>query len=59
VRREVVVVALEPVAGDPEPRRELVQLLEAVVADQVAPVPERQPGMRVLAELVDQDQSRD
>jgi histidine ammonia-lyase len=56
VRRQVVVVALEAMAGYPELRREGVQLLEALVADEVAPVPERQQGVRILAELVDQDQ---
>jgi hypothetical protein len=50
------VVALEAMAGYSELRREGMQLLEALVADEVAPVPERQQGVRILAELVDQDQ---
>jgi len=55
VRREVVVIALEPVAGDPEARGERVKLLEIRVADEVTPVPERQSRVRVFAQLVDQD----
>jgi hypothetical protein len=53
VGREVVVVALEAMARDPELRRERVQLLEVHVARHVAPVLERQPDVGVLDELVD------
>ena len=57
VRGHVVVVALEAMAGDAHPGGERVQLVEALVADEMAPVPERQPRMGVIAELVDEDQS--
>jgi hypothetical protein len=57
VGRQVVVVALEAVSRYPESSGECVQLVEALVADEVAPVPERQRGVRVFLELVDQDQS--
>lgn len=59
LRRKVVVVALESVARDPEARREPVQLLEARVADEVAPVREGQARVGVRAQLVDQDRHGD
>ena len=55
VRRQVVVIALEAMAGDADLRREGVELVEAVVGHEMAPVPERQPDVRVLAQFVDQD----
>src|SRR5690349_14295079 len=58
VAREVVVVALEAMAGDADAGGERVQLVEARVADQMAPVPERQRRVRVLAQLVDEDGHR-
>jgi hypothetical protein len=42
-------------ARDADLGREGVQLVEAVIGHEMAPVPERQPGVRVLAQLVDQD----
>jgi hypothetical protein len=56
-RGQVVVVALEPVPRDAQPRGERVQLPEALVADHVAPVLEREPGVRVGPQLVDEDQA--
>ena len=55
VRRQVVVVALEPRAPQPQPRRERVQLLELPVRGHVAPRRERERDAGVLAQLVDQD----
>jgi hypothetical protein len=49
MRGQVVVVALEEAARDPELRGERVQLLEGRVGDEVRPVPERQARVRVLA----------
>ena len=49
-------ITLEAVAGDPKSLGENVQLLEAVVANHMAPVLEGEPGVRVGAELVDEDQ---
>src|SRR3954463_14869763 len=54
VRREVVVVALEALARDAQRGGEGVELVEALVAHHVAPVLDRPPDVRVLAELVDQ-----
>ena len=46
-------IALEAMAGDPELRRERVQLVEADVAGHVAPVLERQLHVLVRHQLVD------
>ena len=51
-------VALEAMARDADAAGERVQLLEARVADEMAPVPERQRRVRVLAQLVDEDGHR-
>src|SRR3954453_18749746 len=55
VRGQVVVVALEALARDAQRGREGVELVEALVADHVAPVLDRPADVRVLAKLVDQD----
>jgi hypothetical protein len=52
---EVVVVALEPASRDAQPSSEGVQLVEAGVADHVAPARPRQVGVRVLAQRIDED----
>ena len=58
VLRQVVVVALEEPARDAELLREGVQLLEGGVRYEMAPAAERQAGVRVLAQRVDQTASR-
>src|SRR3954470_5242246 len=54
-RRQVVVVALEAVARDPELRRERVQLLERPVHGHVAPALEAVRDVRVLPQRVDEN----